>query len=69
MIPKLEPKQYITDDTGQRIAVIVELQWYEELLEAFEELEDIRAYDEAKAVTDEVIPFAVAIKEIEQERA
>ena len=69
MIPKFEPNQYITDDAGQRIAVIVELKWYEELLEAFEELEDIRAYDEAKAAKDEALSFAEAIKEIEQERA
>lgn len=32
-----------------------------------EELESIRAYDEAKASNDEAIPFAQAINEIEDE--
>jgi len=32
-----------------------------------EEHESIRAYDEAKASNDEAIPFAQAIKEIEDE--
>jgi hypothetical protein len=38
------------------------------LLEAQEELESIRAYDEAKSSGDEVIPFSVAVKEIESAR-
>jgi hypothetical protein len=38
------------------------------LLDALEELEDIRAYDEAKASDDEVIPFEQAMQEIEQSR-
>jgi len=32
-----------------------------------EDLESIRAYDEAKSSTDEAIPLAQAIKEIEDE--
>ena len=36
-----------------------------ELLEAQEELESIRAYDEAKSSGDEVVPFSQAVKEIE----
>ena len=32
-----------------------------------EELESIRAYEEAKAANDEAIPFAQAIDEIEDE--
>jgi hypothetical protein len=41
------------------------IQRYVELLEAQEELESIRAYDDAKASNDERIPFAQAVKEIE----
>jgi len=32
-----------------------------------EEREEVRAYDEAKSSTDEAIPLAQAIKEIEDE--
>lgn len=61
-----EPGRFITDSAGNRIVVILDLDKYEMLLEAAEELEDIRAYDEAKASDDEVIPFGQAIREIEQ---
>lgn len=50
-------ERYITDRAGNRIAVVLELEQYRKLLEAVEELEAIRAYDEAKASGDEVIPF------------
>ena len=39
---------------------------YEELLEAAEELDDVRAYDEAEAEGGEYIPLEQAIKEIEE---
>ena len=37
-------------------------------VEELEEMEDIRAYDEAMASGDDLIPFAQAIAEIEQGR-
>jgi len=40
--------QYITDDQGKRVAVILPTQAYLKLLEELEEPEDIRLYDEAK---------------------
>jgi len=58
----------VTDSEGKRVAVILDLEQYEQLLDAAEELEDIRAYDEAKASGDEAIPFERAIREIEQQR-
>ena len=61
--------RFVTDDEGNRVAVIVDLAFYDELLEAFEELEDIRAYDEAKEEGSEAIPFEQAMREIEQGRA
>lgn len=62
------PGRFITDSAGNRIAVILDLERYEELLEALEELDDIRAFDEAKASQEEAIPFEQAIREIEQGR-
>ena len=63
-----KPTRYVTDDAGKRVAVIVDIEQYEALLEAVEELDAIRAYDEAKAANDEAIPFEQAIREIEQAR-
>ncbi len=63
-----EPTRFITDETGNRVAVILDLQRYEELLEASEELEEVRAFDAAKAAEDEAIPFEQAVQEIEQGR-
>lgn len=61
-------EQYVTDGAGKRVAVIVDLDRYEELLDAMEELDEIRAFDEAKAAADEAIPFEQAVAEIEQAR-
>jgi hypothetical protein len=60
--------QFIVDEKGNRTGVILDMQSYEELLDAVEELEDIRAYDEAKALNEEAIPLEQAIKEIEDAR-
>jgi len=58
-------EQFVVDESGNRTAVLLGIERYSELLEAQEELESIRAYDEAKASNDEANPFAQAIKEIE----
>lgn len=58
-------EQFVVDESGKRTAVLLEIDRYSELVEAQEELEAIRAFDEAKASNDEAIPFTQAIKEIE----
>ncbi len=58
-------EQFVVDESGNRTAVLLGIERYSELLEAQEELESIRAYDEAKASNDEAIPFSQAVKEIE----
>jgi hypothetical protein len=62
-------ERYIVDAEGNRVSVILDLDTYQQLLEALEELEDIIAYDEAKASGETPIPLDQAIAEIEQERA
>lgn len=57
-------EQFVIDGSGNKTAVLLEVERYVELVEAQEELESIRAYDEAKVSHDEVIPFAQAVKEI-----
>jgi hypothetical protein len=58
-------EQFVVDESGNRTAVLLEIDRYSELLEAQEELDAIRAFDEAKASNEEPIPFAQAIREIE----
>ncbi len=60
--------QYVTDEAGRRVAVLVGIERYRQLLDALEEIEAARAYDEAKANGDEAIPFEEAVREIERER-
>jgi PHD/YefM family antitoxin component YafN of YafNO toxin-antitoxin module len=62
-------ERYLVDGEGNRVAVMLDLETYRRLPEAEEELEDIRAYDAAKAANDEAIPFDQALAEIEAERA
>jgi PHD/YefM family antitoxin component YafN of YafNO toxin-antitoxin module len=61
-------ERFVVDGSGNRIAVLIDIQEYEKVLEALEELEAINAYDEAKASSDEIVPFDRAIKEIESQR-
>ena len=61
-------EQYLVDAEGNRIGVVLRIADYGRLLEALEELDDLRAYDEAKASDDEVLPLEPAIAEIERER-
>lgn len=62
--------RYLTDEDGERIGVLLGIEEYERLMEELEELEDIRAYDEAVAAIergeDEVIPFEQAMEEVER---
>jgi len=54
-------EQLVVDESGKRTAVLLEIDRYSELVEAQEELEAIRAYDEAKTSDDDPIPFTQAI--------
>ncbi len=58
----------VTDREGNRIGVFLGMEEYQHLLDRLEEMEDIQAYDEAKAAGGEVIPFDQAMAEIDQKR-
>lgn len=61
-------EQYVLDESGNRVGVLLEIADYRRLLEELEELESIRAYDAAKASHDEAIPFEQAVRELERDR-
>lgn len=49
--------QYVIDENQQRRAVLLTAEEWVGILEELEELDDIRAYDEAKAGPQESLPF------------
>jgi hypothetical protein len=57
-------EQYLVDEQGNRKAVVVPISSWQQILEALDELDDIRAYDEAKREHSDPIPFGQAISEI-----
>jgi len=61
-------ERYVVDESGSRVAVLLDIEECQKVLDAIEELEAISAYDEAKAEPDEVITFEQAIAEIESQR-
>ena len=61
-------EQYVVDEQGKQVGVLLDIGDYRRILDELEELEAIRAYDAAKASGDEAIPFVQAIEEIERER-
>jgi hypothetical protein len=58
--------QYLTDAQGNKTGVLLSLEEYEGMLADLEELESIRAYDQAKASGEEAVPFEDALAEIER---
>lgn len=64
---KVKP-QYITDNSGRKISVILPLSYYRTIMEELEELEDIKLYDGAKKSNEPSIPVDKAFEMIEAKR-
>ncbi len=60
--------QYITDNIGKKISIVLPIKDFEALLEKIKELEDIKLYDEVKNNNDPSIPIVEAFQMIEQNR-
>ena len=58
--------QFITDEKGKRVSVILPIQDYNKMLEDLEELEDIKAYDEARKSNEDALVAEEAFKMIEE---
>jgi PHD/YefM family antitoxin component YafN of YafNO toxin-antitoxin module len=63
--------RYVVDENGKRVEVIMSVEEYERLIEALEDLEDVRIYDEAKAEIEregsKVVPWEQVRDEIGSE--
>jgi len=60
--------QYITDDSGKKISVVIPIKDFKAILEDLEEFEDIKLYDKAKKSKESSIPIDEAFKIIESKR-
>jgi len=59
-------EEYLVDEKGNRKAVVIPISEWQQVVEMLEELDDIRAYDEAKSRPSDAIPFEQAVAEIRQ---
>jgi hypothetical protein len=60
--------QYITDETGKKISVILPLKEFKTIVELLDDMEDIRLYVDAITVNEPAIPIDDAFKIIEDNR-
>ncbi len=60
--------QFVTDNNGNKLAVILPIKDYNKMVDDLEELEDIKLYDKAKEGKQEFIDAEQAFKEIEEIR-
>lgn len=65
--------RYVTDESGNRVAVLLDIKEYERMVEELEDIADARAADEVRAAVargeDEFIPYEQAREEIARGRA
>ena len=59
-------EQYLVDEHGNRSAVVLPLADWQRVLEDLEELEEIRAFDEAKNAPSEPVPLEQAVREVRE---
>lgn len=50
--------QYIIDEQGQRVSVVLPIQQWQRMLDELEELDDIQLYDKVKARKEPTISLA-----------
>ena len=57
-------QNYLTDESGNKKAVVIPFMEWQQIIDELEELDDIRAYDKAKSMPSEPIPFEKAVHQI-----
>lgn len=63
----IHPK-FVVDEHQNCKKVLVPYEEWQKILEEMEELDDIKAYDEAKTSSSEPLPFEDAVKEIRESK-
>ena len=65
----IKQPQYITDDSGKKISVVIPIKDFKAILEDLEEFEDIKLYDKAKKSEEPSIPLNEAFEIVEAKRS
>lgn len=60
--------QYITDNAGKKISVVIPIKDFKAIMDELDELEDIKKFDEAKKNDEPSIDIEEAFKMIESNR-
>jgi hypothetical protein len=60
--------KFITDNKGKKVEVIISIEDYQKIIEQLEDVNDVRAYDKAKASKEVSVPIDEAFKMIEKKR-
>jgi PHD/YefM family antitoxin component YafN of YafNO toxin-antitoxin module len=60
--------QYITDNKGKKLSVVLPIKDYKKMMDELDELEDIRLYDEAMASKEISIPVEKAFEMIDRKK-
>jgi hypothetical protein len=58
----IDPVQFITNKDGEKTAVVISIEEYAKLQEQVEELDEIRAFDEAESAGEVPVPFERSTK-------
>ena len=61
--------EFLTDHAGRKTAAVVPMSAWRKLIEALEELDDIRAYDRAKRRKSDSVPLTTALTRINTRKA
>ena len=59
--------EYVVDENQHRKAVLLPVAEWKRIVDELEELDDIRAFDKAKAGLQETVPFEQAVREIQED--
>ena len=60
--------QFVTDDHGNKLAVILPIREYNKMVDDLEELEDIKLYDASRKGKQEFVDAEQAFQDIEEAR-
>ena len=62
MLTLVKP-QYITDENGEKVSVIIPINEYQRIIEELEDIEDGRLFDAAKKLHEPSMPFDDYVKQ------
>jgi len=61
-------ESFIINEKGEKTKVVLDMEDYKKILAQLEELESIKAYDEAKKSKETPIPFEEAVRDIKRNK-